>query len=127
MRTYNLILDDLTGEVAIVGKNGRSYRFDEIAAAEEAAERGDVDAAATLAAVDHGRDDRGRPITDPREHARAMLEQMMHDCPLCRDERARTGRPPEVIASGFVDADEDPAWWHGRRSRRRRRRHRGRR
>ena len=45
------------------------------------------------------------------------LQHAMDDCPLCREERARTGRPPEpVFLSRPRPAPERPAnWWHGRR------------
>lgn len=116
--TYNLVMDDLTGKIVALGRNGRMYSADEIVKAEEAAKRGDADAIATMTALDH---------------TGMSMEELMHDCPLCREERDRTGHDPEPIFSWnaatdppFEEVSREPNWWMGRK-RRRRARHRGRR
>lgn len=114
---YNLLMDD-TGVVGALGKNGRTYTFDEIDRAQAAAERGDADAMATLEALDH---------------TGMSMEEVMENCPCCREERERTGHAPDPIVSWTEGIDppieelvREPTWWHGRK-RKQRRRHRGRR
>jgi len=99
--TYNIRVDAATGEAVALGKNGRSYRLDEVAQVEEAARQGDADAAATLAALDH---------------TGMSLEDVMDDCPACRAARAMGFAAPIFSWSAG-----------GRPRRRKRRRGRGRR
>lgn len=125
--TYNLVMDERTGEVVALGRNGRTYSMDDIVKAEKAAKAGDADAMATMTALDH---------------TGMSMEDLMHDCPLCREERDRTGESPEPIFSWTAGIDppieelalaaerrlgREPNWWMGRRKQRRRARHRGRR
>jgi hypothetical protein len=116
--TYNLVFDWERLEFAALGRNGRLYSTKEIEEAQAAAERGDEDAMATMAVLDH---------------TGVSQEEMMASCPCCREETERTGKAPEVLASWdsrtdppFEEVSRDPSWWMGRK-RRRRARHRGRR
>lgn len=111
--TYNIVMDPLRGFVAL-GKNGRMYSMDEVAKAEAAAKRGDADAKATMAALDH---------------TGMSQKEIMANCPCCRDERERTGHAPEPVLEWdaatdppFEQVARDPNWWMGRKRRRRARR-----
>jgi len=136
------VFDDVI-EVHAIGRSGRRYTQDEVAAAQaappdDAAAREIVDDVAAVATL------------TPDERAR-LFETLFDDCPLCREARAR-GEAPIVLDPGDVlaalpenDRARIDAWiaslphdraaraprpaepWAGRRPRRRRNRHRGRR
>lgn len=56
----------------------------------------------------------------PIDHA-ALMDQLTHDCPLCREALAR-GETPITGSGADLLEDRAPNWWMGRRRRRRGRR-----
>jgi len=133
----SMTIDWNTGDCFVVAKDGRRYSLAEIEAIERAASSGDAAAAAALAALDQTpEDEQVRDLVDDLE----AMARTMHDCPMCREERARTGKDPEIIASWIAGVDPpleeliaagrrqlrdeerraNPHWWQGRGRRRRR-------
>jgi len=140
----SMTIDWITGECFLVAKDGRRYSLAQLEAAERAASSGDAEAAALLAALDHTPEaaTAAAPHKEmtPDDYRRITL-QSVHDCPLCAEERARTGKDPEALMSWTAGIDppledlladlrrdardaerrRDPHWWQGRRTRRGRR------
>lgn len=116
MRSYSLEMDLVSGAMYAVAKDGRRYTMTELGAAEQAAARGDPEAAALLRAVDFAVDDDGRQLSSAE--VRARFEQVVHDCPECQAARARGEEP---IAWSSVDLIGGPRERAGRPARGRRR------
>jgi hypothetical protein len=132
MPAYNLVINHDTGTTMAVGKDGRRHEMPAIAAAEQAAAAGDLEAAALLQSIDFGVDDDGAPLS--RDEIRALAEQVNHDCPECRAacargeqpitlaqldlEAMRRALPPAVVAEidaalAELDAGRSPVAWCG--------------
>lgn len=82
MPTYNVQADLTTGDLHVVGKNGRRYSLDELEAAEASARRGDRAAQELLCQVDLSRDDDGRALVE--HDAVAAAQRALQDCAECR-------------------------------------------
>lgn len=81
MPTYNVQADMTTGDLLVVGRDGRRHALEDLVAADEAAERGDPVAIALLRSVDLSLDDDGR--AQSTEQAIALAEVAIGTCPDC--------------------------------------------
>ncbi len=109
--TYHTVMDAKTGEVRVIGKDGRQYTTAELEAAQRMAAQGDKAALATLENLERS-DFTG---ADPT----ALMMQMLHDCPECRAALAR-GEQPTL---GFLPAPKKKSFaaanrWRSRKQRR---------
>jgi hypothetical protein len=92
MRTH-MVMDMVTGEIKVQGREGRCYLPEEVDRAMKRADSGDAAAAALLADVDF-ENKNGIDVIDPM--------QLLHDCPECRAALER-GEQPQIIAGEALE------------------------